>query len=273
MSKSNYWFTLLALVFCYCPSQANSYPREDRKIQDEHAWEITGAVDYVVRKNPLAGLPEQARNGQVLFNLRYYGERFFIDGEIGYTLFVDDHLMINLISGPSEDWLLFNDDIYDMDIPELEGLNKRRFSMNGGVEILFDGKFGEGELQVETDISGRHHGQSVFLNYGYTFGNSQWEIRPQIGAIWKSSDFVDYHYGVSPTEARPGRPEYQGRAGVDWTALLESRYALAKEWNLVGIVYYEKGASGIVDSPIVEKDYYLEYSVGVEWVRPFSVNF
>lgn len=261
--------------FCLCLAYSGgvlAYPREDKLQASEHPWEISIAADAVARHSPLVGSPRQRSRGQFTANLQYYGERFFIDGEVGYTLLNEEHMMFNLIASPAEDFILFNDSVFNNDkISELDGLEDRKFALNGGVELLFDGDWGEGEVQFETDLSRRHKGQSLALNYGYTLTGISWEFRPQIGLMWRSGNYVDYYYGVRDSEVTPERPAYTGKPTWDWTFLIEARYRMAKEWYLVGIYYYEKGGAGIVDSPLLEKNYYSENSIGIEWVRPFSI--
>lgn len=273
MSKIFNYGLMLSLASTTCVNTAFANSREDRTAHDDHTWEISASIDYGLGESPLVGSPEQSQRVQESIYLHYYGERFFVDDEIGYSLFENEQVMVNLVSGPSEDYFLFDKDFFDLNRPELQGLKKRRFNMNGGIEVLFDNPYGEFEFQLETDLARLHKGQSIFLNYGLSFANKNWELRPQIGAVWKSQKYVDYYYGVSADEVTEDRPFYRGTASLDWTALLEARYGLTREWKMVGIFYYEKGGAGIVDSPIVAKDHYLQYSIGVEWSRPFSVNF
>ena len=255
----------------YSPG-SQAYPREDKLQASEHPWEISVSADSVVRKSPLIGNPEQHKRQQYIAQLHYYGERFFVDGELGYTLRNEEHMMFNLIASPAEDYILFNDNWFNIsDTPELDGLRERKFAVNGGFELLFDGNWGEGEVQLETDLTRRHKGQTLALNYGYTFTGYSWEIRPQLGLMWRSGNYVDYYYGVHDNEVRPGRPEYAGIPTWDWNFLIESRYRFAKEWYLVGIYYFERGGAGIVNSPLLDKKFYTENSIGVEWIRPFSI--
>jgi len=228
------WFAL-SLLLAGFSLEAQAYPREDKLQASELPWEISVSADYVSRKNPLVGSPAQASRGVYNAQLRYYGEHLFIDGELGYTLLNEEHMMFNLIASPAEDFILFYDKWFDInETPELDGLRERKLAVNGGVELLFDGAWGEGEIQLETDVTGRHNGQSLTLNYGYTLTGYAWELRPQIGAIWRSGNYVDYYYGVHDGEQRAGRPLYQGKPAWDWTFLLEGRYRFAKEWYLVG---------------------------------------
>lgn len=264
-------FGLLGSLLCAGSVQA--YPREDKLQASEYPWEISFSADSVVRKSPLVGSPQQHARQQYITQLRYYGEHLFVDGEVGYTLRNEEHLMFNLIASPAEDFILFNDSWFKINqTPELDGLHDRRFAANGGVELLFDGDWGEGEVQLETDLTHRHNGQTLALNYGYTFTGYSWEIRPQLGAMWRSGNYVDYYYGVHSDEVIPGtRPAYKGVPTWDLTFSLEARYRFAKEWYLVGTYYYERGGAGITNSPLLDKKFYTENTIGVEWIRPFRI--
>jgi len=265
------WLPVFVCNSGYSPN-AEAYPREDKLQASEHPWEISVSADSVVRKSPLVGEPDQHARQQYIAQLRYYGDHFFVDGEVGYTLLNEEHMMFNLIASPAEDFILFSDKWFKVgDTPQLAGLRDRDLAANGGVELLFDGDWGEGEVQLETDLSGKHKGQSLALNYGYTLTGYAWEFRPQVGLMWRSGNYVDYYYGVHEDEVRPGRPSYRGKPTWDWTFLIETRYRFAKEWYLVGIYYYERGGDGIVNSPLIDKKFYTENSIGVEWIRPFSI--
>lgn len=270
------WSKLLGVVVLFTASysgQVYSYPHDNRNNDQEQPWEISALLVAGERYSPLVGNPESILNLTGAINLTYYGEHFFVDDGLGYTLFNDSHLMVNLIANSTEDFVLFNDKVFDTDIPELGGLSDRRASIDGGVEILFDGTWGEVEFQAETDLLARHNGQLVEASYAYTFNFDRFEIRPQIGFIWKSDKYVDYYYGVSSGEQMLGRPAYKGKSGFDWDAVIEAKYAITDEWNAVGWLYYELGSKGITDSPLVEKNHYREHFIGIEWVRPFSIEF
>lgn len=94
------------------------------------------------------------------------------------------------------------------DSPFLEGMEKRGSTVEGG--FFFDWKPGKFRLSASayTDLLGRSDGQQAALDFSrsWRFNRSQWGITPSIGFVWQSSSFVDYYFGVSPEEARPGRP-------------------------------------------------------------------
>lgn len=251
-------------------------PREIREVRDnndEHAWEFNPELFIAHRSNPLIGSPGPDDKLDFNLNISYYGENFFFDEAIGYTLSQNDHYMFSLIASPVEDFVLFSEDFFETDkVPELQGLEERKFGINAGVELLIDGDWGDIALQVQTDLLGTHNGHVIDLAYAHTFNGSKWQIRPQLGVVWKSSNYVDYFYGISPSEASATLPEYTAGAALNPYFFLEAKYFLVPEWNLLAGYYVQHGDDSISDSPLVVKDRFLETYVGIEWVKPFSID-
>ena len=102
------------------------------------------------------------------------------------------------------------------DSPALDGITERKSSIEGGFAL--DWSPGKYLLSATafTDLLGRSGGQQVGLDLSraWTFARYRWGLTPSIGVIWQSSDFVDYYVGVTPEEARPGRPPFQGECTV-----------------------------------------------------------
>ena len=81
----------------------------------------------------------------------------------------------------------------------------------------------------------------------------RWGLIPSIGLVWQSSDFVDYYYGVTPEEALPGRPAFEGHAAVNLNSSLFAYYSLNSRIRLTGYVRVQRLDNEISDSPIVDK--------------------
>ncbi len=52
------------------------------------------------------------------------------------------------------------------------------------------------------------------------FNRGQCGILPSVGVVWQSSNMVDYYVGVTPEEARPGRPVFIGHSAVNFRTSL-----------------------------------------------------
>ncbi|MDO8907992.1 MAG: MipA/OmpV family protein [Pseudohongiella sp.] len=132
-------------------------------------------------------------------------------------------------------------------------LPKRRFAVNSGLEMLYISAWGDLQAQLLTDVSGTHHGQSAWFSWSYPWITPTSEFSLTFGAEWKSSDLVDYYYGVRPYERIDGRPGYSGKAGVNGVVRVSASRALSERWRLVGVVEREYLSNAIRRSPIIER--------------------
>jgi outer membrane protein len=141
------------------------------------------------------------------------------------------------------------------DSPELDGINERKSSIEGGFAL--DWSLGKYMLSATafTDLLGRSDGQQVGLDFSraWTFNRRQWGLTPSIGAVWQSSNYVDYYVGVTPEEARPGRPPFQGESAVNLRASIFAYFALSMRVNLVALFRVQRLDGEISSSPIVDK--------------------
>jgi outer membrane protein len=137
----------------------------------------------------------------------------------------------------------------------LEGMNKRRPSIEGG--FVFAWKPGEYRLSTAayTDLLGRSYGQQASVDFSRTwnFNRYQWGISPSIGFVWQSSNFVDYYYGVTPEEARPGRPPFEGQSVVNFRSSLFAYFFVNMRIRLAGYIRVQRLDNEILDSPIVDQ--------------------
>ncbi len=141
------------------------------------------------------------------------------------------------------------------DSPALDGITERKSSIEGGFAL--DWSPGKYLLSATafTDLLGRSGGQQVGLDFSraWTFAQYRWGLTPSIGVIWQSSDFVDYYVGVTPEEARPGRPPFQGESAFNFRASVFAFYRLTMRVNLVGLLRVQRLDSEISSSPIVDE--------------------
>ena len=141
------------------------------------------------------------------------------------------------------------------DSPELDGIIERKSSIEGGFAL--DWSLGKYMLSATafTDLLGRSDGQQVGLDFSraWTFGRKRWGLTPSIGAVWQSSDFVDYYVGVTPEEARPGRPPFKGESAVNFRASVFAYFFLTLRVNFVALLRVQRLDDEISSSPIVDK--------------------
>ena len=193
-------------------------------------------------------------------NFIYYGEKFFIDEEIGYTLKNFDNAVINIVGSFNLDFIYF--------VPHnasLDKLRNRHLSFMAGIEALYFTRSGEIQLQALQDISNTQNGQQLVFNYRFPLRVRQWNIVPQIGLHWKSKKLIQYYYGIEAEDAG-SFPLYDAQSGINTYAALDAEYAINYHWLLGGFVHYTKLASTIEKSPIIEKNRALTLAIGVKYV-------
>lgn len=179
-----------------------------------------------------------------------YYKRFFIQGiRFGYHLHSSERWTVDarvdtVFSGLDPD-----------DSPFLDGMTERKGTLFGGLGV--DWKIGRFDLELTamTDLLGRSDGQeaAVDLSRQWTFGRYRWGVRPSLGVVWQSSSLVDYYFGVSPDEERPGRPAFAGRSAVNLHAGVLTFYRLAPRTSLIALVRWQRLDNEIGNSPIVDR--------------------
>ena len=177
-------------------------------------------------------------------------KKLYVQGiQAGYRFFSTERFGLDARAG-----IVFNALDPD-DSPDLEGMNKRRPSIEGG--FVFDWKPGKYRLSTAayTDLLGRSYGQQVSTEFSrtWTFNRYQWGFTPSVGVVWQSSNFVDYYYGVTPEEARPGRPPFSGQSVVNFRSSIFGFFFINMRIRIVGLVRIQRLDNEISESPIVDQ--------------------
>jgi len=188
----------------------------------------------------------------------YEGKRLYLRGLVGgYRLLMDKGWSIGPVVQPRFEG--YSQD----DSSALHGMGDRDWSVDAGLGTSWLTKFGLFDLSGVTDILGRHRGQEVELTYTIMFPFMGFDFVPSAGIRWKSGSLVDYYYGVRPSEARPGRPVYDGDAALDPFLRIAVRRKLSERWSLLAAAQYEWLDDEITDSPIVDAGYDASFIIGM----------
>lgn len=130
----------------------------------------------------------------------------------------------------------------------LNGMQTRKSAFWFGPTVNWETPFGD--ISASFLTSG-NKGQQANLSFSKRFELGNFGISPYIGADWMSSKYVGYYYGVMPSEARVGRPSYEGKSAYKLSFGARVDYQLTKNQSLglqVGLSHF---TSGITNSPIV----------------------
>jgi outer membrane protein len=149
----------------------------------------------------------------------------------------------------------------------LQGMDPRGGSADAGLEVLFRGRPVGFRVNFLTDILGRDNGQeaSFLAVTGAPLGRVL--LLVGFGPRWESARRVDYYYGVTEEEARPGRPFFRGEATWSWDLNLTAIYDISSKWNLMALLNREGLGSNIRESPLVERD--SAYTLLISVTRSF----
>jgi outer membrane protein len=195
-----------------------------------------------------------------LLELSY--KNLFVQGiQAGFRLFDNDTFSVDARAR-----IVFNG-LDPEDSEFLVGMNKRRSTIEGG----FVGTWKPGKFRVSaglyTDLLGRYYGQQATadLSRTWTFNRYRWGLTPSIGLIWQSGNFVDYYYGVTPDEALPDRPPFEGHAAVNLNSSIFAYFFLTMRIRLTGYVRVQRLDNEISDSPIVDQPRGIFGLVGVTY--------
>lgn len=153
------------------------------------------------------------------------------------------------------------------DSPELEGMNKKDSSVEAG--FVFVWKPGKYRLStsIYTDVLGVSNGQQAATDFSrmWIFNRFIWGIQPSVGIVWQSSNMVDYYSGVTPEEARPGRPVFIGHSAVNFRASLLGFFHFSRRIRLTALVRVQRLDDEISESPIIDESRGVFALVGVTY--------
>jgi len=169
------------------------------------------------------------------------------------------------------DWLslgisgsLLVEEGYDPDASDFfEGMDEIGTPYNAGLQLEAVWGAWEVNLEVNQDISGEHDGQGIELRLIHTMSFAGFELRPELAFTWMSVDTVNYFYGVSEVEARPGRPAYSPGSSFEVGAEVMVQRDLGAGFSVLGLVGVSTVDDAIKDSPLVDGRTGIEGAFGV----------
>ena len=185
-------------------------------------------------------------------------KQFFIDVmTFGYYFnSKEDPVRVGIIGAPR--FQGYEDGQGESDL--LNGMEDRDWAFDGGLRMKWENDLVDVHMDAVTDLSGKHEGQELRLGLSKQLFDGFLTPRATVG--WKSEQLVDYYYGVRPGEARAGRAEYEPDAAMEYTAGLTIGVPLGDVWALVGDVQCNFLTDEITDSPIVDEDTLMSYTLG-----------
>lgn len=234
---------------------------------DTPRWGL--GLGAIVSDNPYAG---RGTRFTPLPVITYEGERFFFRGITGgIHLFDNDTLSVDAIV--QGDFGGFDAEDFGRAELALNGIDRdlledRDDTVQAGFRVGLDGKFGELELELVSDVLDASGGYEASLEYGYPIEiTPRLTLTPSVGVTWLSEDTANYYYGTLDSEIARGVVRYQPGSATVPEVGLELEYRLGDRWMVLGNVTYKSLPNKLSDSPLLDSDRSARMMIGV--IRAF----
>ncbi|HEU4780483.1 MAG TPA: MipA/OmpV family protein [Steroidobacteraceae bacterium] len=267
--------------------------RPSRPLPVERNWRFGVGVGYGTRTNPLVLSDDIPII--VDLDIAWFGKRWFFDNfDLGFALADNRLFTANAIARVNSDRVFFgktNTKYVNFSlsaggamtplpppppppgtpafvpeaVPQELKVPDRDYAIEMGLEMLFDGEWGQATLRGFHDVSGTHHGFEFSADYSYRWTRGRLSVAPSIGVAYKNDELSDYYWGITQKEAGATLVAYHADGGIDWEAGIRTSYYLTKSTRLALSANYERLHDSVALSPIVEDDYVLGYFAGVAW--------
>lgn len=109
------------------------------------------------------------------------------------------------------------------------------------------------ETEALADLLRRNDGAILDVALAGRWRAGAWSFQPRLTLEWQSANYVDYYYGVTTAEARPGRPAYSGKSTLNEALGFEVNRTLGSHFAATLGAYETRYGSGITSSPIVAR--------------------
>ena len=228
--------------------------------QADDAHPLTLGASVIYAQSPYKGGQDRYLPVPVI---NYEGDDFWLRTlQGGYYLWKDQQDQLSLtLAGSAQEY-----DPGDNDLGNMNGLDKRRMTLMGGVEYRHIADWGIVRTNLLGDVLGKSDGIVWDLTYLYRFDFGDFSLTPGIGATWTSSNQNRYYYGVSGHEsARTGISRYQPDDSWSPYVELSANYRLTDRWNAGIYARYTRLADEIKDSPMVDNNSQLTAWTGVSY--------
>jgi outer membrane protein len=149
----------------------------------------------------------------------------------------------------------------------LDDMEDRENTLMVGAGVSYEAPFEvDIDLDVRTDVFGRHDGQIASLDLGRSLRWPKVRLSYGGGVTWNSSDYTGYFYGVRPGEAREDRPVYDPGDALIPFASLGLSWAPSDNWQFIINGTWEWLPGEITDSPLIVEDTQFSVITGLSYL-------
>ena len=260
-------------------------------------WQFSLGVGAGVRTNPVEDSSDIPLF--LLPEVSYNGERFFIDNlDFGAILWENEYQQLNLLATPSYDQVYFHrwspsnffinvnsfatvakegdekEELPVIDSDNNSGLiaptfndaqaldpRDRHTAGMGGLEYFLYTPLVDVQLVYLSDFTAVHYGEEARISLGKYWASGRHHVSTSVGAIWQSSEIINYYYGVTPPEADERGPYTTDAA---WTPLVsvDWNYQLTERWDVRFLANYRQLPDEIAASPLINDNKVITVFIG-----------
>ena len=151
------------------------------------------------------------------------------------------------------------------------GMDRRNWALQAGATagIRFDRL--TFDLFATSDLLNEHDGEEYELLVAWPFAFGDWELVPQASFRYQSDDFVSHYFGVTESEALPGRSAYAPGGAMTTSARLDWAWRFHPRWFVRTSTQVSFLPDEIRNSPLVDRDTAWSFSVSLSYDAPTFV--
>ncbi len=145
------------------------------------------------------------------------------------------------------------------------GLIERKMTLHGGLRIDLPTPWFFFSLSGVYDLLGRHKSFVPSWSFSKFIQLKKFMLIPQLFGRYYSSEFTNYYFGVSQSEARPNRPFYQGEKAQEFGLGMIASYPVSKKWSASLGGSYSRFSEEIYASPLTKNKYRYRWFLGLSY--------
>jgi len=142
---------------------------------------------------------------------------------------------------------------YGYESSEIIGMDTRKSTWEGGLAFSAKTDSAYIEIMALTDILDRYESWILKTEIGYDIKLGDLSLYPSVIAIYQSSSFINYYYGVSKHEELNSRKEYLADAGLQLGLQTYIKYPITQHVSTLINLRADRLPSEAYNSPIVNK--------------------
>lgn len=270
-------YLLLIVNFTLSAAEQPIHNTKDIKTnldEDDSYWELDLGLAVNFDKHYIQGINKHKEgdfSSSAILSGGYYYHDFFFEVSpligrpftFGYSLQRTKHFVVNLIAESL--FQGFSQKSQHIGT-QLTGINKRKTSLDGGIELYYSHKYGETRFRALKDISNTHQGYVIAFDYAYPIFMKRWILWPSYGVSWLSKDTTQYYFGVDANESLVNRPIYKPQSAFTNKFNLYIAYQVNSHLSFVSYGDYTLFSRNINKSPLVSpNNNSYRFGLGIMW--------